>query len=80
MCENMSAYINPNHYSPQGPETCALTCQKCGHHEYKTMLHSTPNHEVVREFRKTGWTCTKNGYRARCPKCSTPTPTAKEKA
>jgi len=51
-----------------------LTCQKCGkdremRRSGKSVLHSTSNQVVVAWFRRQGWSCTTNGYRARCPRC-----------
>lgn len=34
------------------------------------VFHSITNDKVVAWFRKRKWTMTKNGYRAKCPKCS----------
>ena len=52
-----------------------LVCRKCGKekemkkYDGSHMPHSTPNNKIVAWFRKRGWTCTTNGYRAKCPKC-----------
>ena len=47
-----------------------LTCQSCGRSKKLKIPHSTKNKDVVVKFRNLGWKCTKNGFRARCPRCA----------
>lgn len=47
-----------------------ITCQECQREKQLRIPHHTKNKVAIAMFRKSGWTCTDRGFRARCPKCA----------
>ena len=59
-----------SHYSKERVEAgVVLTCQKCKREKLLKIPHSLKNKDIVAKFRKLGWQCTDQGYKAKCPKC-----------